>query len=386
MNPAYASIDSLAERAKKRVPRFVYEYLVGGCHSNVCVKKNTSEIREVELKPYYLRDIAGASLKTTIFGKEYDAPFGIAPIGLQGLIWPGATEILAKSARDHNVPFVLSTVATASIETVAEITEGEFWFQLYYPIDQSVRDALLGRAAAAGCKTLVILADTPIPGFRPHDIRNGLSLPPRMTMRNVAQMLCRPSWCMGQLATGKPEFQTLKPYLPRRPNTKDFAKFWVKTFDGRLTAANVRSLRDQWPGRIVIKGIVEPEDFEQAISIGIDAAIISNHGGRQIDLGQSTIKSLAGLVDSFQDKIPIMMDSGIRTGGDIAAAIASGAKFCFLGRTPMFAVGALGKQGGEHVMQLLKRSLRQVMEQIGCEKIDDLPKHLVISHSHNGTD
>lgn len=380
MNPDFTSIDLLAERAKKRIPRFVYEYLVGGCHSNVCVRKNTDELRQVELKPYYLREFGGASLETTIFGRKYSAPFGISSIGLQGLIWPRATEILARSAREHNVPFMLSTVATASIETIGEITEGDFWFQLYHPVEQNFRNALLDRASAAGCQTLVLLADTPAPGFRPHDIRNGLALPPRMSVRNILQMLLRPAWCLGQLAAGKPEFRTLKPYLPDRPNMKDFAAFWRKTFDGRLTEDKVRSLRDRWDGRIVIKGLVEPEEVEKAVSIGIDGVIISNHGGRQIDLGEPTISSLQKLSNSFRDRIVVMMDSGIRTGGDIAASIASGADFCFLGRTPMFAVAALGEAGGDHVMELLKYSLKQVMEQIGCERIADLPQHLVRSN------
>ena len=158
---------------------------------------------------------------------------------------------------------------------------------------------------------------------------------------------------------------------------KDFPAFWRKTFDGRLTESRVRSIREKWDGRIVIKGIVEPEEMEKAVKIGVDGVIISNHGGRQIDLGQSAIRSLQSLVAEFHDRILIMMDSGIRTGGDVAAAIASGAQFCFLGRTPMFSLAALGEAGGEHVVELLKYSLQQVMEQIGCERISDLPEHLV---------
>ncbi len=377
MNRAYTSVDALIERARKRIPQFVFEYLAHGCHSNVCVRKNTDQLREVELRPFYMREFSGATLKTKLFDREYDAPFGISPIGLQGLIWPRATEILAAAAKNHNVPFILSTVATASLEDVGEITGGDFWFQLYHPADESFRDALLDRAKAAGCHTLVLLADTPTPAFRPHDIRNGLALPPKMSLRNIGQMLLRPRWCAGQLRAGKPEFKTLNPYLPIKPNMKDFPAFWRKTFDGRLTESRVRSIREKWDGRIVIKGIVEPEEMEKAVKIGVDGVIISNHGGRQIDLGQSAIRSLQSLVAEFHDRILIMMDSGIRTGGDVAAAIASGAQFCFLGRTPMFSLAALGEAGGEHVVELLKYSLQQVMEQIGCERISDLPEHLV---------
>jgi L-lactate dehydrogenase (cytochrome) len=359
------------------VPRFAFEYLEGGCFSEVNLRRNTEEIREVRLHPWYLRDYAGADLRTEIFGQTYEAPFGVAPIGLQGLVWPRATEILAKATCQHQVPFILSTVATASIETVATITGGKAWFQLYHPAEPELRDKLLERARAAGFPVLVILADTPTFAYRPKEIRNGLSIPPRMSLRNILQMMMRPSWCLGQLAAGAPQFQTMKPYIPKGLNMKHLGLFMNRTFSGRLSADKIKAIRERWPGKLVVKGIVTPEDAELALQLGADGLIVSNHGGRQLDAGDSTIRSLAALQREFGSRTTLMLDSGVRSGPDVACALASGAKFVFMGRSFMYGVGALGPRGGDHTLIMLKRQLRQVMEQIGCERVADLPKHLL---------
>jgi L-lactate dehydrogenase (cytochrome) len=359
------------------MPGFAYDYLSGGCMSEVNLERNTRDIRAVELKPVYLRDYKGASQKTTLFGREYASPFGIAPVGLQGLMWPKSCEILARTAKEQSIPFVLSTVSTASIEKIAEITGGDFWFQLYHPAEDTLRDKILQRAADAGCKTLVLLADTPTFGYRPKEIKNGLSVPPKMTLSNIIQMCFRPAWSFSQLFAGIPEFQTLKPYIPPGLSMKHLGLFMNKTFSGRLNESRIRIIRDMWKGNLVVKGVVNPEDAERAISLGLDGLIVSNHGGRQLDQGQATIKSLAELAKTFKGRVKLMMDSGIRSGSDIAVSFASGAEFTFLGRAPMYGVCAMGCQGGTQVVEILQKELQQVMEQLGCEKLEDLPKHLV---------
>jgi L-lactate dehydrogenase (cytochrome) len=376
-NSNYPSIEHLRERARRRVPRFAFEYLEGGCFSNINLQRNTDEIREVQLRPWYLRDYPGSDLKTELFGITYDAPFGVSPIGLQGLIWPRATEILAKAAHQHNVPFTLSTVGTASIETVAELTQGKAWFQLYHPAEEALRDKLLDRARDAGFPVLVILADTPTFAYRPKEIRNGLSIPPRMSVRNVIQMMLHPTWSFSQLAAGAPEFKTMKPYLPKGLNMKHLGLFMNKTFSGRLNPTKIKAIRERWKGKLVVKGVVTEEDAETALGLGVDGFIVSNHGGRQLDAGQSTIKPLTELAKKFGQRTTVMIDSGLRAGPDVACAIASGAKFAFMGRSFMYGVAALGKDGGDHTMTMLKRQLKQVMEQVGCERVTDLPKHLV---------
>ena len=190
-------------------------------------------------------------------------------------------------------------------------------------------------------------------------------------------MMMHPRWSFGQLAAGAPQFKTMKPYIPKGLNMKHLGLFMNKTFNGRLTQDKIKALRDRWKGKLVIKGIVNREDCDMAVSLGIDGIIVSNHGGRQLDPGQSTIKPLAELAKEFGEKIEVMMDSGIRSGPDIAASLASGARFTFVGRTPMYGVGALGKKGGDHSLTMLKKQLRQVMEQVACERPGDFPKHLV---------
>ena len=377
MDVRYPSIEMLAERAKQRMPGFAYDYLTGGCFSNINLARNTKEIRDIQLRPHYLRKFNGASQQTTLFGKTYDAPFGIAPVGLQGLMWPKSCEILAEAAKQHNIPFCLSTVGTASIETISEITEGDFWFQLYHPTANELRDKLLERAAQAGCKTLVLLADTPTFAYRPKEIRNGLSIPPQMTLANLLQIATHPRWAIEQLFAGSPEFKTMKPYIPNGLNMQHLGLFMNKTFSGRLTEDKIKAVRDQWKGNLVIKGIVNPEDAELAIRLGADGLIVSNHGGRQLDCGESTIKPLTELAKKYSDRVTLMMDGGIRSGADIASSLASGAKFTFLGRAPMFGACAMGAKGGNQALEILKRQIQQVMEQVGCEKIEDFPQHLI---------
>jgi len=375
-NPKYPSVNDLRTKAKSKIPKFAFEYLDGGCNDDHNLSKNTSDLRNVELVPEYLKNSVNVSLKTKLFGVEYDAPFGIAPIGLQGLMWPKAPEILAKAAFKNNIPFVLSTVTTSSIEEIGKITEGNAWFQLYYPAKEDVRKNIIDRAANAGYPVLVLLSDVPSFGFRPKDIRNGLAMPPKMSLRNFYQILKRPEWAIKTLAHGQPEFETLKPYMPKGLNLSQLGKFMDQTFDGRLNEEKIKPIRDQWKGKIVLKGVASERDMEKAISLGIDGVIISNHGGRQLDAGQSTIHALKDLKDKYQDKITIMMDSGLRNGPDVARTLAQGASFSFLGRSFMYGVGALGKRGAEHTINLIFSELKQVLEQIGCEKTIDLPKFL----------
>jgi L-lactate dehydrogenase (cytochrome) len=377
IDPRYPSIDDLIARAKKRIPRFAFEYLDGGCNEDVNLRRNTSDIREVELRPQYLREHRASNMSTELFGHVYDAPFGVSPIGLQGLVWPRSPEILAKAAFEQNLPFILSTVSTSSIETIAEITEGRAWFQLYHPTEDRLRDDVIRRAEAAGCPVLVILCDVPTFGYRPRDIRNGLALPPKMTPRNLLQMLGRPSWALHSLAAGRPEFETMKSYTPKGLNLKQLGAFMDETFSGRLNAEKIAPIRDMWKGKLVLKGVASEEDTEKAIALGLDGVIVSNHGGRQLDAGQSSVKALTKIADAYGSRITVMMDSGVRSGPDVARVLACGARFVFMGRSFMYGVAALGARGGDHTIAILKTQLQQVMDQICCERVEDFPFHLV---------
>lgn len=376
-NTSYPGIDDLIRKAKQKIPKFAFEYLDGGCNEDVNLIKNTAELREMELQPYYLTKHAGSDMKTELFGHVYDAPFGIAPVGLQGLMWPNAPEILAKAAFVHNIPFILSTVTTSSIERVSELTEGRAWFQLYHPADNAIRDSIIQRAAAAHCPVLVILCDVPTFGFRPRDIRNGLAMPPRMTLRNIVQIMGRPEWAIKTLVHGQPAFANMKPYMPKGLNMKQLGAYMNKTFSGRLNEDKIAAIRDMWKGKLVLKGVASTADTEMAIRLGLDGIIVSNHGGRQLDAGQSSIKSLFPIMDQFKGKIKIMLDSGLRSGPDVARAMACGADFTFMGRTFMYGVSALANEGGDHTIAILKTQLQQVMEQVCCKTVTDFPRHLI---------
>ena len=240
-----------------------------------------------------------------------------------------------------------------------------------------MRDDIINRAAAAECPVLVILCDVPTFGFRPRDIRNGLAMPPKMSIKNILQILGKPHWAFETLKYGQPNFETLKPYMPKGLDLKQLGKFMDQTFSGRLNEEKIKPIRDMWKGKLVIKGVASEYDAEEVIRLGLDGIIVSNHGGRQLDAGQSTIKPLSTIAEKYGDQIKVMMDSGIRSGPDVARAMASGAKFTFMGRSFMYGVSALGKKGGNHTVSLLKTELQQVMEQLCCEKTTDFTNHLI---------
>ncbi len=376
-NSQYPSVAHLKKKAKSRIPKFAFDYLEGGCNEEVNLWRNEEDFKQVFLMPQYLKKHNGTDMRTELFGKVYDAPFGISPIGLQGLMWPNAPEILAKAAVKHNIPYILSTVSTSSIERIGELTEGKFWFQLYHPTKNELRDDLLRRLESVNCDVLVVLVDVPSFGLRYREIRAGLSMPPKNNIRNFLQAAFCPTWSFETLRAGIPSFATLKPYMEKGLDIKQLGKFMNATFTGRVDVDKVAAIRDKWKGKLVIKGVVSEEDAELSVKIGADGIIVSNHGGRQIDAGESTIRPLKGLADKFGDKLKVMIDSGLRSGPDIGRSLACGAAFTFMGRPFMYGVGALGKEGGDHTIAMFKAQLKQVMEQVCCEKITDFPQTLI---------
>ena len=375
-NKEYPSVEDLRTRAQQKIPRFAFEYLDGGCNEDVNLHRNTSDIRELTLEPRYIRPYTKSDLSTSLFGHTYDAPFGIAPVGLQGLMWPNSPKILAQAAKEHNIPFILSTVTTLDIEEACRITDGKAWFQLYNPAEEAIRNDIIDRAQQAGCEVLVLLCDVPTFGYRPRDYKNGLALPPKMSMANILQILSRPHWALQTLKHGIPTFETLRPYQPEGLNLRQLGAFMDKTFSGRLNAERIKPIRDRWKGKLVLKGVASVEDTKAAIELGFDGIIVSNHGGRQLDAGESSITALRKIVHQYSNKITIMQDSGMRSGPDIARCLSAGADFTFLGRAFMYSVAALGNKGGEHAIDMFKTQLRQNLEQLCCERISDLRSHL----------
>ncbi|MGS2722635.1 alpha-hydroxy acid oxidase [Porticoccus sp. GXU_MW_L64] len=376
-NPSYPGTPDLKKRAKQRMPRFAFEYIEGGCHEEIGLLRNRQDIQAVQLRSELLKPFDSSSLEVELFGHTYSAPFGVAPVGLQGLMWPKAPEILAKAAAEKNVPFILSTVSSAKLEDIAEISEGKAWYQLYNPTDPDIRQDLLNRVTAAQYPVLVVTVDVPTFGYRPRDMRNGLAMPPKMSLSNILQMLARPAWLMATAQAGKPEMQTLKPYMPKNLPTDQLAAFMNKTVMGRVDMEGLKPIRDFWKGPLVVKGLINEKDVATAVTLGADAVVMSNHGARQLDQGESPVATLKKVADSYGDKIKIFMDSGLSSGTNIASAMALGADFTFLGRTFVYGVGALGNKGGIHTINMLATQLTQVMNQLGCNTVADLPGCLV---------
>lgn len=378
-HPQYPSVADLRKKAKSRIPKFAFDYLEGGCNEGLNLARNENDFDNIYLKPNYLRVGGDIDMSVELFGRRYSAPFGISPIGLQGLMWPNAPEILAKAAAKADIPYTLSTVSTSSIERIAEVSDGKAWFQLYHPTENSLRDDILKRLKAVECPVLVVLVDVPAFGLRYKEIKSGLSIPPKMSINNILQAFARPLWGIKTLQHGIPSFATLKPYMEKGMDMSQLGQFMNKTFTGKVDIEKVSAIRDLWKGPLVLKGIATDEDMQAAIQIGADGVIVSNHGGRQIDAGESSINSLIKLANNplYKSKLKIMLDGGIRSGVDLARAHAVGSEFNFMGRPFMYGVGALGSEGGDHTINMFKTHLYQIMQQLTIEKVTQFPDRLL---------
>jgi L-lactate dehydrogenase (cytochrome) len=364
--------------ARRRLPRFAFDYLAGGIGRGDCLAENLAALKSVKLRPRYLSDEADRpDCAQTLFGRTYDAPFGVAPVGLGGLIWPRAAEHLAVAAENHKLPFVLSSFATSSVEDIAEAVGRCAWFQLYPTVDDDVDRDMLRRARAAGCEVLVVTVDVPTETRRDHDLRNGLSVPPRFDPRTITEMAVRPRWALAMLHSGVPRFRNLAPYIPEGAGLAELGRFLADLVEGHVTAGKLKRLRGDWPGKLVVKGILDPEDARLCRSIGADALVVSNHGGRQLDAAEPVTKVLGLVREAVGPDMPLLADGGVRTGLDIARLIACGADFVLGARAFMFALGACGAPGANHVMKVLKAEFRMTLAQIGCPHVAALPDFMV---------
>ncbi len=378
-NPQYPSVADLKRKAKSRIPKFAFDYLEGGCNEELNLARNENDFDDILLKPQYMHVGGDIDMSVELFGRRYSAPFGVSPIGLQGLMWPNAPEILAKAAAKHDIPYTLSTVSTSSIERIAEVSDGKAWFQLYHPTEDRLRDDILRRLQAVECPVLVVLVDVPSFGLRYREIKSGLSMPPKMNIQNILQAMVCPTWGIKTLQHGIPSFATLKPYMEKGLDLAQLGQFMNRTFTGKVNVEKVKAIRDIWKGPLVLKGITTDEDMEAAIQVGADGVIVSNHGGRQIDAGESSIHSLMRLASnpSYKSKLKIMLDGGIRSGVDLGRAHAVGSDFNFMGRPFMYGVGALGDEGGDHTITMFKAQLYQVMQQLTLDNISQFPGRLL---------
>lgn len=367
----YPSIRDLEIKAKKRLPFVAWEYLHSGTGEEGAIRRNRERLSKVELIPQFMKGKIEKDIRTELFGRMYNAPFGVAPVGLTGLMWPKAEHILAKMANIYGIPFSLSTVATQIPESVGPMVGDMGWFQLYPPKEDELRADLLKRAKDNGFHTLVITADVPAPSRRERTRKAGLQTPPKITPRFIWQGITHPQWSFATVQAGLPRLRTVESYAKEK-NLAAVGNFVRFNFRGDLSWEYVKEVRDLWDGPIVLKGLLHPSDAEKAISIGMDGIGVSNHGGRQFDGAPAAIDALPAMVKTINGRAKVLFDSGVRSGLDIIRALSLGADFVLLGRAYMYGVAALGKYGGNHVTEILMDEIKVNMAQLGLKNIAEI--------------
>lgn len=366
------NIGDLRAIARNRLPRVVFDYIDGGVEDEGGMARNRAAFERVRMVPRYLVDVAMRSQATTLFGQTYAHPIGIAPTGLANFSWPGADEALARVAGDADIPFVLSTAATTSIERAAAAAPDHFWFQLYAPLDIEVRADLLRRAEAAGAKVLMVTVDVPVSSKRERDIRNNFMLPLRPTVTMGLDALTHPGWALQMLLRGVPKLEVLAPYAGKNVGAQSLAAYVASQISQSLTWEDIKALRETWRGPLVIKGILSADDARKAARLGVDGILVSNHGGRQLDSAPAPVEVLPAIREAVGDTLVLMLDSGVRRGADIAKALALGADFVFVGRATLYGVAAAGEAGAKRALSFLTDELDRCLAQIGCPDVKNL--------------
>ena len=378
----YPTIDYLRRRAHRRVPHFAFEYGDGGAgKDDAGVRRNWAAFDAIELLPRYGVMPTLPPCDIELFGRGYAAPIGIAPMGGPAIVWPGADLHLARAAQRARIPYILGTVGGATIERIAEIAPDVFWFQLYRLAknDHAIGLDLVRRAEAAGCGTLVLTLDVPVRTTRPREAVTGLAGSFRLD-RHIAMQIARsPAWAMALWKYGIPGFDNLRPYADKRASLQEVIAFTRREMGGAFTWEEVTRYRDGWKGKFVLKGIMHPQDAEQAVSIGADGIIVSNHGGRQIEALPAAIDVLPAVVRQVGKRATVMMDSGVRSGTDVVRACALGAAAAFAGKAFLWGLGALGEEGPGHVIDLLIQETQAALGQLGTHSLDEL-RSLAIRH------
>ena len=367
----YSSMADLERRAKRRIPHFAWEFLASGTGRDVALDRNVDAMDRVTITPQFMKGPMEPDPSTELFGVRYAAPFGVAPVGLSGLVWPGADVALPAMARRRRVPYTLSTVGTARLEDVGPATDGMSWFQLYPPRDPAVLEDLLARVTRAGFTTLVVTADVPSPGMRERQVKAGIGAPPQVTPKLLARAGLRPLWSASVLRHGLPRFRSVEKYVEKQ-TLAGVSVFLVDNLGGVLSWEYLAEVRRLWPGPLVLKGLLDLADVDRALTEGVDGVVVSNHGGRQFDAAPASIEVLPDIVAHVAGRVPILFDGGVRSGIDVARAVALGADFVLAGRAYMFGLAALGDRGADHVTQLLLAGLISAMSQAGCENLTQL--------------
>ncbi len=362
-------IEDLRVLAEKRVPRMFYDYADSGSYTEGTYRANTADFAAVKLRQRVAVDMRNRTLASTMVGQPVSMPVALAPTGLTGMQHADGEILAARAAAAAGVPFTLSTMSICSIEDVAENTDRPFWFQLYVMRDRDFIGRLIDRAKAAGCSALVLTLDLQILGQRHKDIKNGLSTPPKPTVRNLINLATKPRWCMGMLGTKRRTFRNIAGHAQGVTDLSSLSAWTVEQFDPTLTWDDVKWVRDRWGGTLILKGILDPEDIPPALATGAEALIVSNHGGRQLDGAPSSIEALPAIVDAVGGRMEVLFDGGIRSGQDVLKALALGAKGTFIGRAFLYGLGAGGEAGVTEALTIIRKELDVSMAMCGLRDV-----------------
>jgi L-lactate dehydrogenase (cytochrome) len=376
--PVITHIEDLRVLAQKRVPRMFYDYADSGSWTESTYRANESDFQKIKLRQRVAVNMENRSTRTTMVGESVAMPVAIAPTGLTGMQHADGEILAARAARKFGIPFTLSTMSICSIEDVAQHAGPGFWFQLYVMKDRGFIERLIDRAKAAQCGALVLTLDLQILGQRHKDLKNGLSAPPKLTLPNILNIATKPRWALGMLGTPRRQFGNIVGHVTGVADMSSLSSWTAQQFDPALNWGDVEWIKKRWGGKLILKGIMEPEDARLAVASGADALIVSNHGGRQLDGAPSSIEALPAIVDAVGSGIEVHMDGGIRSGQDVLKARALGARGTYIGRAMLYGLGAMGEAGVTRALEILHKELDITMAFCGHTQIDTVDKSILL--------
>jgi L-lactate dehydrogenase (cytochrome) len=363
------SIADLRQLAQRRVPRAIFDYADRGSYDELTIQRNRRDLDALEFRQRVMMDISSQSLATTLVGEPVTMPLAIGPTGLTGLFHANGEMLGARAAEAFGIPFCLSTMSICSIEDVRSAIKGPFWFQLYLMRDRGFNEELIARARDARCSVLMVTVDMQIQGLRRRDPKNGLSIPPRLTLRNAIDIASKPSWALKVLCGRRRTFGNLEQRMKNSGGLKTLSQWIASQFDTTVTWKDLAWVRERWPGRIIVKGILDAEDARLACDSGVDAIVVSNHGGRQLDGSPSTISVLPEVVEAVNGRIEVLHDGGIQSGQDILKALALGARGCLIGKAFLYSLAAMGEEGVTRALNIFRDELRVSLALTGTNDV-----------------
>jgi L-lactate dehydrogenase (cytochrome) len=372
------TIEDLRVLAEKRVPRMFYDYADSGSWTESTYRANESDFQKIKLRQRVAVNMEGRSTATTMIGQQVAMPVAIAPTGLTGMQHADGEILAARAAKKFGVPFTLSTMSICSIEDVAQHAGEGFWFQLYVMKDRAFIERLIDRAKAANCAALVLTLDLQILGQRHKDLKNGLSAPPKLTLKNMINIATKPRWALGMLGTPRRQFGNIVGHVSGVADMSSLSAWTAQQFDPCLNWGDVAWIKKRWGGKLILKGIQDADDAHMAVQSGADALIVSNHGGRQLDGAQSSIEALPAIVDAVGSQIEVHMDGGIRSGQDVVKARALGARGVYIGRAFLYGLGAMGEAGVSKALQIIHNELDLTMAFCGRTQMDTVDKSILL--------